>query len=748
MLRLFIAEKPSLAKAIASGLGKAKSENGYLKIGEDIVTWCYGHILEQYEPDDYDPKYKNRSMNDLPIVPIKWRLKVKKEAETQFNIIKDLINKADYIVNAGDPDREGQLLIDEVLEYVNNKKPVKRILINALDEKSIHEALNDLRDNSNFVGLKNSALARSRADWLIGMNLSRAFTIKAHEAGYGALNVGRVLTPTMALVVRRENEIKGFKSVIHYQSEIMWQHENGFIQTYWKPKDDANFLDSEDRILDRSSCEELIKCIRDNSNNAYIKEIEQKKKQEGQLLPYSLSALQIDAGKKFGYNPKEVLDTMQELYEKKLTTYPRSDCTYLPENQLADAREILANLKSIPNEQFSELVDNANISIRSRAWNDKKISAHHALIPTRIKCNFEELTTKQQNLYMMLAQSYLAQFYPVYTYTSTKITISCDDELFVGNGKVILDLGWRRIYKNNEKKDEPILPSVMENDSVSFIGGKIATKQTKPPSRFTPSTLLKAMKEIYKYVRDERLKNELKECSGIGTEATRAGIIEKLQAIDFVKFADKNLVPTDKAYMAIQILPEDLTYPDTTAILENALENIADDEFNLDEFFSRQIEFVDKIINDVKGIKIKMAQDAVVCPKCGKAMRKTKGAKGYFWSCSGYPECRTTASDNNGKADFTIKNKTASAVCPKCGKKMYQRKGPYSVFWSCEDRECGLLLSDNKNKPVIVKCPKCQVGYLTKKNGVKGLFWSCNQFPKCKSIFKDMAGEPLVYSKK
>lgn len=243
-------------------------------------------------------------------------------------------------------------------------------MVNALDDKSIQEALTNLRNNKDFVGLKNSALARSRADWLVGMNLSRAYSIKAQQAGYQGFSVGRVLTPTMALVVRRENEIKSFKPTIHFQAEVIWNHENGSILTVWKPKEDSLFLDGEGRILDQKICDDLTQRIKNELS--VIQTVEKKKKQERQRLPYSLSALQIDAGKKYGYNPQQVLDIMQELYEKKLTTYPRSDCDYLPENQISDVEEILNHLKFITRENFHKLIIHANQKIRSCAWNDKK----------------------------------------------------------------------------------------------------------------------------------------------------------------------------------------------------------------------------------------------------------------------------------------------------------------------------------------------------------------------------------------
>ena len=317
-MKLFIADKPSLAQAIAAGIGVGKKLDGYISLngGKEIVTWCYGHILAQLNPDEYAEKYRAWRLEDLPIIPSLWKLKVKPDAAKQFKIVRDLISKATTIINAADPDREGQLLVDEVLDYVGNKKPVQRILLNALNEKSVRQALNDLRDNNDFQGLKNAALGRSRADWLIGMNLSRAYTIRARQFGYeSVVSVGRVMTPTMTLVVRREDEIAKFKPVTHYAVKAIFSNNVGEIPTTWQMSDNVPSLDSEGRLLDKKVAENLL--ARLNAlvgTQGKIIRVEEKNKTENQRLPYSLSTLQIEAGKRYGYSPQTVLDTMQSLY--------------------------------------------------------------------------------------------------------------------------------------------------------------------------------------------------------------------------------------------------------------------------------------------------------------------------------------------------------------------------------------------------------------------------------------------------
>ena len=751
-MRLFIAEKPSLGREIAKGLGGGESKNGYIEIcnSTDIVTWEFGHLLENYSPEDYDEKFQFRRLEDLPIIPSEWKLKLKDSAKAQFNTIKKLASKADIIVNAGDPDREGQLLVDELLDYIGNNKPVQRILLNALDEKSVKQALNNLRDNHDFVGLKNSARARSYADWLVGMNLSRAFTVPAKAAGYiGSLRIGRVKTPTMALVVRREEEIKNFKPVQYYQVQVDWNYADESIRSIWQPDENIVGLDLDERLVDKQVGIDLLSKIQNAKSPAAISKIEETEKKEVQRLPYSLSALQVDAGKRYGYDPKTVLQCMQQLYEKKLTTYPRSDCDFLPENQYSDATNVLNNLKSISG--LSSLCDNTDLSIRTRAWNDKKISAHHAIIPTCAKCDFDSLNEQEQNLYFMVAQAYIAQFYPVHIYQSTKLWIECMKESFIANGKVIKQNGWKDVYANDldttKETDSDIdkeraLPDICEGETVSYKTGRVLDKQTKPPTRFTPATLLKAMKEIHKYVKDDTLKARLKSVSGIGTEATRASIIDALCTSNLLRLEKKFLIPTDQAYMMMKFLPDTITWPDTTALWEDELEDVKDNRLSIDGFLSTKLESIQHCVNEAKFIHIEPSKDLVKCPKCGKVLLRRKGKNGFFWGCSGYPDCKTTFPDKKGKPDL----EDHTAPCPICKTgKLRQLKGKYGLFWACNNADCRKTFPDKRGKPDIetsnIKCPACQSGTLRRLKGKYGFFWGCNN-SECRKIYHDSNGKP------
>lgn len=668
-LRLYIAEKPSVGRELAKCLaGPVIRHDGYLETGEGIVTWLFGHILRQAEPDEYDPRFKRWRAEDLPIIPEKWKLFVANDCEKQFAIVKSLIEKADEIVHGGDPDREGQLLVDEVLDYIGTTKPVKRILLNALDEKSIKKANSSLRENKEFVNLKKSALARARADWLIGMNLSRAYTLAARRAGHDklVLPIGRVKTPTLSLVVRREREIENFKPVDYYTIKGTFTHENGSFQAQWKPKDTMAGLDSENRLVDKQIAEEKLAEFGQSPLDGVISAYQKTKKQEPQPLPFSLSTLQVLAGKMYGYAPQLVLDTAQKLYEKKLTTYPRSDCEYLPTNQFGDAGVILRNLAEAGDAEVAEWAPKANAKTKSRAWNDKKISAHHAIIPTTVKANVLTMTEEERNLYHLIARGYIAQFYPVHVYDQTKVEVTYKEELFTASGRTERDLGWKIMYQSKRKKVEEeddnkeedeeskTLPAMKKKDGVTWSAGDITQRATKPPVRFTPSTLLAGMKEIHKYVKNPEAKKQLKDVYGIGTEATRATIIDDLIKRKFMtaKGKKKYLSPTPAAYLLVDALPDEMTYPDSTAIWEDKLHSMSEGDGSLEEFLQGQIEFTTRLCEKAGAVKMEVTGENV-CPACHQGvLMQRKGKNGIFWGCSNYPKCRMTCNDKAGKPDM------------------------------------------------------------------------------------------------
>ena len=666
-MRLYIAEKPSVGRALAACLpAPHRKGSGWIETGGGVVTWLFGHVLRQAEPEEYNPALKRWRTEDLPILPKEWHLVVNESAAQQFAVVKGLIARADEIVHAGDPDREGQLLVDEVLDFLGNTKPVRRILINALDDKSIHDALNDLRDNEDFLPLKLSALARARADWLIGMNLSRAYTLAARRAGHArlVLPIGRVKTPTLALVVRREREIEHFTPATYYLVDALFRTEAGEpFRARWKPSEERTPLDPEGRLVDRAAADAAAASFGEPPADGVVTKYERKKKEEPPPLPFSLSALQVLAGKRYGYEPQQVLDTAQKLYEEKLTSYPRSDAEYLPVSQHKDAAKILGNLAALSDTPLAAWAQAADSAKKSRAWNDAKISAHHAIIPTTVPVNLARLTAVERNIYELIARAYIAQFCPNYVYDQTKAEVTHHGETFTARGRTERTAGWRTMYRagkneseDAEKEDEEstVLPPMKKGDAAAFVSAETKERQTKPPARFTPATLLQGMKEIHKYVKDEAAKKMLRDVSGIGTEATRASIIEDLIRRKFLHAAGKKkvLTPTAEAYLLIDALPDTMTYPDATAIWEDQLHAMADGVGTPEEFLAGQAAFARDLCEAARTAQI-TGGEGIPCPACGRGvMLKRKGKHGDFWGCSAFPQCRMTADDAGGKPNF------------------------------------------------------------------------------------------------
>ncbi|MBQ3060204.1 MAG: hypothetical protein IJD16_07845 [Desulfovibrio sp.] len=397
-MRLFIAEKPSLARAIADGLGTPQKDNGCLRCGNDVVTWCFGHLLEPCFPEDYKPEYSSWQREHLPIIPQTWRSRPKAKATAQLKIIGDLLQQADSVVNAGDPDREGQLLVDEVLEHFNCQKPVSRIWLASLDARSVRKALDSIRDNAPFAPLRDAARARQQADWLVGMNATRAMTIAGRERGRSeVLSLGRVQTPTLALVVARDAEISAFKPSDYFVLQACLQHPDGEFSATFLPSVDQDGLDSSGRLTDNTVVETLISATRDGE--AHITTAVREARTKTAPLPHCLSSLQKEASARLSLSAKAVLDTAQSLYEKKLTTYPRTDCRYLPEEQFEAAGQILTMLSRASG--MERMAGSADASLKSTAWNTKKVTAHHAIIPTGETPG--NLTSRERALYDLIA---------------------------------------------------------------------------------------------------------------------------------------------------------------------------------------------------------------------------------------------------------------------------------------------------------------------------------------------------------
>lgn len=678
-MRLFIAEKPSVAKAIAAELGTTGKGDGYIECGSDKVTWCFGHMLELADPDEYTPDDVPRGqsgrkvwrVDELPIIPQTWILKPKDDAKKQLAAIGKLLKEATEIVNAGDPDREGQLLVDEVLEHFRNTKPVRRFWVSAQDSVSVKRGLAALRENTTYAGWADAARGRQRADWLIGMNLSRAYTLRAQRGGSRALlTVGRVQTPTLALVVSRDREIEAFKAVPYHTIKAVVQHAGGSFAAAWKAREDQPGLDSEGRLVDTAVADALVAAVKGQSGT--VATYKQEAKKQNQPLAFALSDITALASAKFGYSAEDVLNACQALYEThKLTSYPRTDCAYLPESQHADAPRVLEAIKHV-NPELAALVDGADPRIKSKTWNDEKITAHHGIVPTMQKGNKDGLNERERNIYELIVRAYLSQFYPLHEFMQTTVGVEIAGETFAATGKVVTRNGWRDVYEQGDDdadKDQDEdggsqnLPAMKQGDEVACIDATRRDAKTKPPARFTEGTLIRAMENIHKFVSDPEHKKMLRDGDGIGTSATRASIISELKRREFLAVKGKQIVSTTLGRSMIDALPEVVKSPVLTALYERMLKGIEQGTAELSAFVAKQEAFIrDQVAKANSGaVTIAGGKEAAPvsslhkCMACGSGLsRRPSRKKGKFWwGCSNFPTCKQTYPDLKGRPDYS-----------------------------------------------------------------------------------------------
>ncbi len=689
MTRVIIAEKPDMGRKIASALAKPhKNGNGYIETGEGIVTWCIGHIMKSFNPNEYNAIWEKWSLDHLPMLIDEWKIKVDPDKAKQFKVIKELLSTCTEVVNAGDPGREGQLIVDEVLQYLKFKKPSKRVLLYSLDQKSIKQAFANLEDNKKFFPLYEAGVCRGYADWLMGMNATRAYTLLAQKSGYkGVLSVGRVQSPTLAIVVRRDEEIENFKPHDYATIIATFDHQGKPFNAYWKPNDSTptDWLDSESRLINLQAAIQISQKVLNKPG--IIKGYEEKEGKEHAPLPFNLSKMQIYANAKWGMGAKEVLDTCQALYEKhELQTYPRTDCQYLPENQFGDASTILDHIKiSQPN--LSQAIAGANPNFKGYSWDDSKLGEHFGLIPTKKQADLSQLNPNEKRIYQAVCERYVAQFHQACEYKTAAITVECEKELFKANGKIIIKQGWRAIFsneeenddKNNDDEQEQVFPNIAPNQQVMCTNSKKTEKKTAPPPRFTEGGLIKAMTNVHMLVSDPEQKKKLKEKKGIGQEATRTQIIENLFNRTLLTKQGKQIISSSAARSLIHALPKKVTDPALTAVWEDALDRIATGTLTATTFREKQNQWVIQLIEEAKKttmgaivntapagkttssagkIKVggstyakapaksassaKPAGKGKVCTKCqkGQMVERTAKASGKkFMACNNYPTC-------------------------------------------------------------------------------------------------------------
>ena len=655
--------------------------------------------------------------------------------------------------------------MDEVLEHFHYTGLVQRIWLASLDSRSIQKALSTLKDNSNYANLRDAARARSQADWLIGMNATRAMTIFGWETGHndGVLSLGRVQTPTLALVVQRDREIKAFVPVDYLILQASLQNDAGSFSATFKPAETQPGLDPEGRLVDASIAQGIVDSVRGQTGT--ITSVTREKKKKAVPLPHCLSSLQKAASSKFGMTAQQVLDTAQSLYEKKLTTYPRTDCRYLPEEQFGDAARLITALSGVSG--LEAVTAKADSALKGPVWDTKKITAHHAIIPTGEKP--QSLTVQETNLYLMIAVQYFLQFYPPMSYEAQKIVVSINDTTWEARGRLILEPGWTGVAAEEDedaKKKEPeqSLPPVSSDTPVTCTDVDALKKKTTPPSRFSEGSLIEAMANIHHFVSDASAKATLKENEGLGTEATRASIIETLKGRKYIEPSGKSLVSTPLGQSLIDMTPDVLKDPVMTAQWEQRLEQIARDELTLDAFMQDQITILPTLLNSVLSLPVTLLPTACPCPKCGRAMRKRPDKKygGFFWACSD-PDCHTFLPDNNGKPGAPREKAVPSEFpCPVCNQPLYRKEKEGNTYWACYNREGhangeNVFLPDDNGKPGKPKpraprivtefvCPDCGKPLLLKSGTSKaGKAWErfdCSGFPQCKASFWGSNGKP------
>ncbi|HEN8704471.1 TPA: DNA topoisomerase III [Pseudomonas putida] len=643
-MRLFICEKPSQARDIARVLQASNRGDGCLRGQNVTVTWCVGHLLETAPPEAYGD-YKRWSLDDLPIIPSRWQLVAKPKVASQLKVISQLLCTCSEVVIATDADREGEMIAREILVRCQYQGPTLRLWLSALDEASIRRALSALRPGEQTLSLYHCALARSRADWLVGINLSRLFTLLGRRAGFdGLLPVGRVQTPTLRLVVERDRAIASFVPQPFWTVDAHLEQDGIRFHARWQPP--AAVSDAAGRCIYENAAKQTLRRLT-QAGSAQIDSVDVERVREGPPLPFDLGTLQEICSAKLGLGAQETLATTQALYEThKATTYPRSDCGYLPDSMLDEVPRVLHALTAAA-PSLGGVIKEVDASRRSRAWNSSKITAHHGIIPTAVTLDLAQLSERERAVYTLIRARYLAQFMPEHEYLKTQALLHSQADQLVARGKQILVRGWKAVI-NEADGNEPVeqaqrLPSLRESATVALIDATLNAQRTQPPKAYTEGTLVKAMKTIANQVADPRLKQKLKDSCGLGTEATRAAIIQGLIDHGYLTKKKRSLAASAAAHTLIEAVPPEVADPVMTALWEQALDRIESGQLSVETFLAKQAEWLTRLVRSNATLTLRPPPSkGPFCPVCRSAMRQRKGRTGNFWSCIRYPDCKGT----------------------------------------------------------------------------------------------------------
>ncbi|MED2038049.1 DNA topoisomerase III [Bacillus wiedmannii] len=670
-----IAEKPSVARDIARVLKCDKKGNGYLEGSKYIVTWALGHLVTLADPESYDVKYKQWNLEDLPMLPERLKLTVIKQTGKQFNAVKSQLLRKDVneIIVATDAGREGELVARWIIDKVKIQKPIKRLWISSVTDKAIKDGFANLKPGKAYDNLYASAVARSEADWYIGLNATRALTTRFNAQ----LNCGRVQTPTVAMIANREDEIKNFKAQTYYgieaqttnQLKLTWQDANGNSRSFNKEKIDG-----------------IVKGL--DKHNATVVEIDKKQKKSFSPGLYDLTELQRDANKKFGYSAKETLNIMQKLYEQhKVLTYPRTDSRYISSDIVGTLPERLKACGVGEYRPLAHKVLKKPIKANKSFVDDSKVSDHHAIIPTEGYVNFSAFTDKERKIYDLVVKRFLAVLFPAFEYEQLTLRTKVGNETFIARGKTILHAGWKEVYENRFEDDditddvkEQLLPRIEKGDTLTVKLIMQTSGQTKAPARFNEATLLSAMENPTKYMdtQNKQLADTLKSTGGLGTVATRADIIDKLFNSFLLEKRGKDIHITSKGRQLLDLVPEELQSPTLTGEWEQKLEAIAKGKLKKEVFISEMKNYTKEIVSEIKSSDKKYKHDNIStksCPDCGKPMLEVNGKKGKMLVCQDR-ECGHRKNVS----------RTTNARCPQCKKKLELRGEGAGQIFACK---CG-----------------------------------------------------------
>ena len=658
MKSLVIAEKPSVARDIARVLGANQKNGGVLEGKKYVVTWALGHLVTLADPEAYDKKYEKWEMSTLPMLPKDMKLVVIRQSGKQFSVVKTQLFRKDIeeVIIATDAGREGELVARWILEKAGCHKPIKRLWISSVTDKAIQEGFASLKDGHAYDNLYRAAAARAEADWLVGMNGTRALTCKYNAQ----LSCGRVQTPTLAMIARREEEIRKFVPKEYYGISVETQD----VKWTWRDEKSGSLS-----TFSRERAEEICKKTENTALEVTKTEIKAKKTMAPGL--YDLTTLQREANQKYGFSAKETLNIMQRLYENhKVLTYPRTDSRYIGKDIVPTIKERLKACGVGPYRKLAGALMNKPVQVNSGFVDDKRVSDHHAIIPTEQFVQLDHMTNEERKIYDMVVRRFLAVLYPPFEYEQATMEAKAAGESFAASGKVVKNQGWKEVYEGSfeDAEDEETqrnlkdqqLPRIQQGTRSKVLRVTLTTGKTKPPARFTEATLLAAMENPVKFMetKDKEAVKTLGETGGLGTVATRADIIEKLFHSFMMEKKGNEIYITSKAKQLLELVPEDLKKPELTADWERKLSQIAKGQLHQGDFLCQIREYTCEIVDEIK----------------------------------------------TGEGTFRHDNLT-NKVCPRCGKKLLAVNGKNSKMLVCQDRECGYR--ETVSRTTNARCPKC-----------------------------------------